>query len=187
MALLRITSVFLSTARIEHTHRRTTTRDWKDITATAISCEGGYSYASGCRCLLNVPRNNRESAMANGSIMRLSRYTLVHPMMCPDGGYPTDFSMPRPLEDFLEMGDKQLERILVAYELTPGGSWYDRTYRDDLISARYGYGYSQPRRLSRLVTLFEYLGAYRLAEQLRWRRPGLPMGLPRYGIPLTGY
>ncbi|KAK4493992.1 hypothetical protein PRZ48_015178 [Zasmidium cellare] len=78
-------------------------------------------------------RSNLESAMANSSIMRLSRYALIHPMMCVDGGYPTDFSTPRPLEDFLEMGDAQLERIMMAYEL---GSWNDRMYQGDLLSPR---------------------------------------------------
>ncbi|KAF2167667.1 hypothetical protein M409DRAFT_53654 [Zasmidium cellare ATCC 36951] len=119
--------------------------------------------------------------------MRPSRYALIHPMMCADGGYPTDFNTPRPLEDFLEMGEGQLERIMMAYELASAGSWLDRGLHGDFISARYGYGCNGPRRMSRLITLLEYLGAYRLAEQLRLRRPGLPLGLPRYGVPLMGY
>lgn len=125
--------------------------------------------------------------MANSYIMRPSRFALIHPMMCLDGGYPTDFSTPRPLEDFYEMGEGQLDRIMIAYELSSSGPWHDRPLHGDLMSARYGYGYNHPRRMSRLVTLFEYLGAYRLAEHLRLRRPGLSMGLPRYSISLTGY
>lgn len=107
--------------------------------------------------------------------------------MCLDGGYPTEFSRPRPLEDFLEMGEGQLERIMMAYELSSSGSWHDRPLHGDLMSGRYGYGYDHSRRRSRLVALFEYLGAYRLAEHLRLRLPGFSLGLPRYGIPLTGY
>lgn len=101
--------------------------------------------------------------------------------MCTGGYYPTGFSKPRRLHDFLNMEDGQLDRIMLAYELSRGNAQYQRALRNDFLADRYGYRHSGARRLANLVALFDYLGAYGLAEQLRrrgcdrsldFRRPG---------------
>ncbi|KAK3715842.1 hypothetical protein LTR37_006825 [Vermiconidia calcicola] len=117
-------------------------------------------------------RTNLDVANANGSIVRASMHAQLHPMMTSDSGYPVDFAVPKRLEDFLRMSDSQLERIMLAYELDPLDSPYYRGRgmpRESLLSDL-GTSRFLPERQRNLGALFEFLGAYNLAEQLMHTR-----------------
>lgn len=68
------------------------------------------------------------------------------------------------------MRESEMDRILMAYEL---GSGRKRCYRGDLMD-RFDdddlFQMTERDRLRNLIALYEYLGAYRLVEHLRYRR-----------------
>lgn len=90
-------------------------------------------------------------------------------MMTADGRYPTNFTIPRRLEEFLYMGDSELDRIMVAYDLGPSRSRYYRGNLIDSFSDGDVFHGSKSERRRDLIALFEFLGAHRLVECLRNR------------------
>lgn len=82
-------------------------------------------------------------------------------MMCSDGGFPTGFSMPLPIEYLKGMSERQMEQILAQYGLPAGNS----RHSNDL----YGRESSKARTLASLATLLEFLGTRQLAELVRQR------------------
>ncbi|WPG99385.1 Hypothetical protein R9X50_00219900 [Acrodontium crateriforme] len=102
----------------------------------------------------SMRRVNRDASIANGAIIRPAANVQLHPMMNDDGQYPTSFARPRKLSDFTQMNQVQLDNILDAYDLT---------------LRRQDYSDTKTERIRSLVILFEFLGAHRLAEQLRRR------------------
>ena len=102
--------------------------------------------------------------------MRASARAQLHPMQLFDGRYPPGFNYPMLLHDFLHMGESALDRILMAYHLGSGrrryygGSYYDEFDDDDFFYM------TRKERIRNLIVLFEYLGAYRLSDYLRYRR-----------------
>lgn len=102
-------------------------------------------------------------------------------MLRSDGRYPADFSAPRRLIDFQEMGEHQLSRIMTAYDLVPNTSRYNDALRCPLLLHPYHRTVHQQQRLANLIALFDFLAAYRIAEALRCRgRSMLPGGSTTY-------
>lgn len=114
--------------------------------------------------------SNLRAAVANGAIPYPSSFVQVQPMLRSDGRYPSDFSTPRRLIDFQEMGEHQLNRIMAAYELVPNSSRYNDALRcPPLTHPHQHHALHQQRRLANLIALFDFLAAYRVAEVLRLR------------------
>ncbi|TKA75466.1 hypothetical protein B0A55_04582 [Friedmanniomyces simplex] len=114
-----------------------------------------------------VRRTNRDAAIANSGISRLSRNVQLHPMMMFDGRYPPSFSLPRRLEDLTRMDPYELDSIMMAYDL---GETRRRYYRGSLVDRfedHEPFHNSNSKRRRDLIALFEFLGAYRLVEYLR--------------------
>ena len=115
-------------------------------------------------------RHNLDVANANGNIMEPSSNVQLHPMMTIHGRLPLDFSKPRRLSDFLYMSESELGSILAAYDIGPGRR--QPHFRDRLSDAfQMGDPFrgSKKSRLRILISLFQYLGAHRLAYHLRHR------------------
>jgi len=124
-----------------------------------------------CLYLLTIVSNrtNREAAVANGAISYPSQHVQLHPMMTVDGRPPTYFTVPRRLYDFLYMGEAELDRIMMAYDLGAsrrryyGGALMDRFEEDDMFRS------TRSDRRRNLIALFHFLGAHRLVDHLRYR------------------
>ncbi|KXS94147.1 hypothetical protein AC578_11147 [Pseudocercospora eumusae] len=129
-----------------------------------------------------VVGRNLRAAVANGAIPYPSSFVQIQPMLRSDGRYPADFSAPRRLIDFQEMGEHQLSRIMTAYDLVPNTSRYNDALRCPLLLHPYHHRtVHQQQRLANLIALFDFLAAYRIAEALRCRgRSMLPGGTPTY-------
>lgn len=87
-------------------------------------------------------------------------------MMTQDESYPPALSVPRRLADFFEMSHQELDRILDAYDIGSKRKRYHcgalaESFGDDDLFRR-----SSRQRQRDLVALSEFLGAYRLAQQL---------------------
>ncbi|CZT16287.1 uncharacterized protein RCC_02129 [Ramularia collo-cygni] len=108
-----------------------------------------------------IQRTNQEAALQNSSQYHISQHAVVHPIMCNDGGFPSGFSMPRPLVDLMSMSEHSIEQILADYGLPAGNT----RYSNDM----YGRESSRARKLTSLATLLEFLGARQLAEAVRQR------------------
>ncbi|KAK3073618.1 hypothetical protein LTR53_004628 [Teratosphaeriaceae sp. CCFEE 6253] len=127
-----------------------------------------YGYDTDCRWGSDeiVRRTNREVAIANSAVNRLSGNVQIHPMMTLDGRYPPSFSVPRRLADLVHMDSRELDSIMSAYEL---GSNRRRYYRGSLAD-RFGrddpFNKSQVGRRRDLIALFEFLAVYPIVEHL---------------------
>ena len=118
-----------------------------------------YLICDYCRILrLISTRTNSEVACANATLDQHSKDDLINPMMTMDGGYPRDFDVPLRLYEFMGMSESRLDRIILAYD-----SGYSRTRHQPRFS-RVGGGDIEEQRRRNLITLFEMLGAVRLAD-----------------------
>ncbi|OAL74253.1 hypothetical protein A7D00_2285 [Trichophyton violaceum] len=117
-----------------------------------------------------VRRTNLAVSLANHNINPRSQFTQVHPMMCFDGRFPTDFRSPKTVESVKLLDVTQLDRILQEYKLpydtrsiiNSTNSNLLRDGRDSISSSRL--------RQAKLQILFEHLGASRIVEQERQKR-----------------
>ncbi|KAK2877061.1 hypothetical protein FQN49_001445 [Arthroderma sp. PD_2] len=117
-----------------------------------------------------VRRTNLAVSLANHNINPRSQFTQVHPMMCFDGRFPTDFRSPKTVESVKLLDVTQLDRILQEYKLpydtrsimSSTSSNLLRDSRDSISSSRL--------RQAKLQILFEHLGASRIVEQERQKR-----------------
>lgn len=99
----------------------------------------------------------------NRSLHAFAPQHQLHPMMCSNGQYPSDFLTPQPLQQLMGMDDYRLEQILSAYGVEP----------HDLYGSRQHSMHMLPRPLFHRAALLEHLGAHPLAEQLISQRPSL--------------
>ncbi|KAK4547674.1 hypothetical protein LTR36_000631 [Oleoguttula mirabilis] len=107
-----------------------------------------------------IRRTNREVAVANGAITRPSPNIQLHPMMTAEGRYPTNYTIPRRLQEFVHMGDSELDRIMVAYDLGASRSRYYRGNLMDSFSDSDVFHGSKSEKRRNLIALFEFLGAH---------------------------
>lgn len=106
--------------------------------------------------------------MINGALMwHPGTLVYVQPMLGVSGSYPSGFADPRHVHDFLNMSNRQLESIMACYNLLPGRPQYIFALRDNLLARRYGYTGPGTHRIANLIALFDFLGAHRVAGQLR--------------------
>lgn len=111
---------------------------------------------------------NLKAAISNGAIMwHPSTLVYVQPMLGPTGSCPPGFTDRRHVHDLLQMSNAELRRIMMAYNLLPGRAPYVFALRDELLARRFGYPGLETHRIANLIALFDYLGAHRVAGQLR--------------------
>ena len=90
-------------------------------------------------------------------------------MLTMDRVYPTDFSVPKRLLEFIHMREYQLKRLMMAYQLEVFASRAFRFGEINPAGDNFEYSNSTVRRHGILIVLFQFLGAYQLAEYLRYR------------------
>lgn len=95
-------------------------------------------------------------------------------MMTLDGRYPPNFRLPLRLQELLEYGSTQLDRILLAYDLNVRGrsrlslgrrGSHGLLDHDDLDFGSSSTSKSTMKAV-KLVALFEFLGAHRLVAYM---------------------
>ncbi|KAM5443447.1 hypothetical protein MferCBS31731_001220 [Microsporum ferrugineum] len=140
-----------------------------------------------------VRRTNLAVSLANHNINPRSQFTQVHPMMCFDGRFPTDFRSPKTVESVKLLDGKiyishshliklstfiliteskgtQLDRILQEYKLPYDTRSIMSTLSSNLLRDGRDSISSSRLRQAKLQILFEHLGASRIVEQERQKR-----------------
>jgi hypothetical protein len=116
-------------------------------------------------------RNARYKDM-NRDIRHASRNTMIHPLLTKEGRYPYGFQNSRRLVDLMRMRDRDIDDLMRAYgchsECTDrkgnrgeSASPRDRKHDRNQVSLD---------QLRNLEVLFNFLGAYHVADQFRQYR-----------------
>lgn len=143
-------------------------QDRSSATASKTMCEGRLVRLCAAYPMLNcIDRTNLEVSSANAQLLQPFPDMQIHPMLSAAGYYPIGFTTPLSLFNLLSMGDQQLQRIMMAYQLAQRNAPYQPALRNDFIAGQCGYPQARLRRLENLLALLQYLGAYRLAEHLK--------------------
>ncbi|KAF2473474.1 uncharacterized protein BDR25DRAFT_132345 [Lindgomyces ingoldianus] len=108
-----------------------------------------------------VRRTNLMVQFVNGHITHAGRYCQLQPKMCSDAKFPTEFRVPRTVEEVKVMDPSTLDRILRAYGL-PTDLRSLRMTSQDTVSPRTAHQ-------AKLCTLFDFLGATQISERQRMR------------------
>lgn len=69
-----------------------------------------------------VRRTNLAVSLANHNINPRSQFTLVHPMMCWDGSFPSDFRTPRTMEAVKLLDSMEFQPLIFQF-LKRGTNW----------------------------------------------------------------
>ncbi|EFQ99646.1 hypothetical protein MGYG_02659 [Nannizzia gypsea CBS 118893] len=117
-----------------------------------------------------VRRTNLAVSLANHNINPRSQFTQVHPMMCFDGRFPTDFRSPKTVESVKLLDVTQLDRILHEYQLPYDTRSIINSTNSNLLRDSRDMISSSRLRQAKLQILFEHLGASRIVEQERQKR-----------------
>ncbi|KAE9988731.1 hypothetical protein EG327_003252 [Venturia inaequalis] len=108
-----------------------------------------------------IDRTNLAVQLVNGQISPSAKCAQIQPKMMREGRFPSDFRTPRTADDMQAMESSTIERILLAYSLPT-----------DLRSFRMS-GVENPSskviKQAKLCTLFDFLGATRLADHERMK------------------
>lgn len=157
-------------------------QDRSSATAPKTTCEGRFVRLCAAYSMLNcIDRTNLEVSSANAQLLQPFSDMQIHPMLSAAGYCPTGFATALSLFNFVNVGDQQLQRIMMAYQLAQGNAPYQPALRNDFIAGQCGYPQARLRRLENLVALLQYLGAYRLAEHLKRCRCDRSLELNRPG------
>jgi len=106
--------------------------------------------------------------IANGQIVSLSSYAMIHPKMCPDGRYPHEFHEPTPLGELRQMSTHHLNELLTTYEILADSGQY-RGLHSRRYAADFDPGLSRLSKRVKFLALCDFLGASTLAEIVRTR------------------
>ncbi|KAF2398284.1 hypothetical protein EJ06DRAFT_523136 [Trichodelitschia bisporula] len=109
-----------------------------------------------------VRRTNLAVQLVNGQIAHSARYAQVQPKICRDGRFPNEFRAPKTVEELRSMDPSSLDRVLGAYQLPTDMRSLRLTSRDTASS--------KVANLAKLCTLFDFLGASRIADHERLKR-----------------
>ena len=108
----------------------------------------------------------------NRDLRHADRDTMIHPLLTKYGRYPHDFSYSKRLVDLMRMGDRDLDHLMKVYGCPAEwlgcrgnrGTWTGAWVRKH---DRHPVSIDQ---LANLEILFNFLGAYHVADKLRQYR-----------------
>ncbi|KAF2006888.1 hypothetical protein P154DRAFT_569584 [Amniculicola lignicola CBS 123094] len=109
-----------------------------------------------------VRRTNLMVQFVNSHISFASRYSQLQPKMCSDAKFPSEFRVPRTVEEVRAMDPSTIDRILRAYHLPTDLRSLRLTSQDTVNPGR--------AHQAKLCTLFDFLGATQISERARMKR-----------------
>lgn len=121
-----------------------------------------------------VRRDRVEVISVNSRISTLEFSVQIYPMITIRGDYPPGFYLPKRFEEFLQMSDSELDRIMAAYGIPSTWSTKGERCSSQWSPRAVSYPISVDKHKN-VVALLSFLGAYRLAQKLddsRMRRRG---------------
>lgn len=121
-----------------------------------------------------VRRDRVEVISVNSRITTLEFSVQIYPMITIRGDYPPGFYLPKRFEEFLQMSDSELDRIMAAYGIPSTWSTRGERCSNQWSPRAVSYPISVDKHKN-VVALLSFLGAYRLAQKLddsRMKRRG---------------